>query len=102
VEKGEKVRDGLVARAALVRFPARNPLWKAEDATMTPPITASALAAALEHRTENHYCAGCRGTRAFLDRGEVLDCPLCRRRLHRVDALRRTQARAGAAAAALT
>jgi hypothetical protein len=32
---------------------------------------------------ENHYCAGCRQTRTFQDRGITLHCPVCARTLHR-------------------
>ena len=34
--------------------------------------------------TENHYCARCRRTAAFVDRGDHLICPTCQRRIDRV------------------
>jgi len=46
---------------------------------MTPPP----VPAQGKPRSENHYCSTCLGTRPFVDRGDVLHCPLCRHRLHR-------------------
>jgi hypothetical protein len=51
---------------------------------MTPPIPSPALARSHKPPSENHYCATCHRTRAFVDHGPVLDCPLCRHRLYRV------------------
>jgi len=36
-------------------------------------------------RTENHYCGTCRQTQPFVDHGPRLNCPLCDRKLERVD-----------------
>ena len=34
-------------------------------------------------KTENHYCAGCLSTKAFIDHGHELECPVCSRTLVR-------------------
>ncbi|MHC4858592.1 MAG: hypothetical protein ACYTDY_00710 [Planctomycetota bacterium] len=33
---------------------------------------------------ENHYCSGCLRTRAFMDCGDTLRCPICRRELRKL------------------
>ncbi len=32
-------------------------------------------------RFENHYCSNCRGTRKFVVKGNVEECPICRKTL---------------------
>ena len=47
------------------------------------PATALPEAGCPSRPSENHYCARCRCTRAFLDLGLSLTCPVCRKSLLR-------------------